>query len=177
MSRIGYKVIPVNGKIKIDLQGKKVKIIGSKGALEHTIPEEIDLEIKDNELTVKRINNSRRSKSLHGLTRSLLSNMVKGVESGFEKQLEIHGVGYRAQVKGKKLILNLGYSHSVEYQIPDDVTIAVTENTKISVQGTNKQQVGQVAAIIRDYRKPEPYKGKGVRYANEYILMKEGKSV
>ena len=177
MSRIGNQVIPLVNDIKIDIEGKKIKVAGKKGTLEHTIPDEIDVEHEDNQLVVKRKNEGRRSRALHGLTRSLLANMVAGVNVGFQKGLEIHGVGYRAQVKNKKLVLSLGYSHPIEYEIPDDINVTVTDNTKLTVQGVDKQQVGQIAAIIRDFRKPEPYKGKGIRYVNEYILMKEGKTV
>ena len=177
MSRIGNKPIPIASNVKIDIKGDKIKVTGAKGALEHVIPEGIKAEQKDEKIVVTRANDTRRSKALHGLTRSLLANMVTGVATGFEKALEIHGVGYRAQIQKKKLILNLGYSHPIEYQIPDYVDISVTENTKITVQGIDKQRVGQIAAIIREFRKPEPYKGKGVRYVNEYIRMKEGKTV
>ena len=177
MSRIGNQPITIRNGVKIGIEGNKVQVSGSKGSSEHYLPDVINVEHKQDHLIVKRVNNSRRARSLHGLTRSLLANMVKGVEVGFKKELEIQGVGYKAQVSGKKLVLNLGYSHPVEYEIPQYVDIKVTDNTKILVQGSDKQQVGQIAAIIRDFRKPEPYKGKGIRYVGEYIMMKEGKTV
>ncbi|MDP6450736.1 MAG: 50S ribosomal protein L6, partial [Lentisphaeria bacterium] len=128
-------------------------------------------------LIVARTSESRQARSLHGLTRSLLSNMIEGVETGFKKDLEIRGVGYRASSKGKTLTINVGFSHPVEYAIPADIEITVVENTKVTVQGMNKQQVGQVAADIRAYRPPEPYKGKGIRYVDEFVLQKVGKSI
>ena len=131
----------------------------------------------DHPLVVARTSESRQARSLHGLTRSLLSNMIEGVETGFKKDLEIRGVGYRASTKGKTLTLNVGFSHPIEYAIPADIEITVVENTKVTVQGMNKQQVGQVAADIRAYRPPEPYKGKGIRYVDEFVLQKVGKSI
>ena len=177
MSRIGNKPISVQNNIKVDIQGKQVSVTGSLGTLTHTVPDEIDIENSDGQIIVKRPNDNRRSKSLHGLTRTLLANMLHGVEKGFQKDLEIQGVGYRAQSNGDKLSLNLGYSHPVEYKVPADIKVSVTENTKITVSGSDKQKVGQIAATIRKFRPPEPYKGKGIRYVGEYILMKEGKTV
>ena len=177
MSRIGNKPIPVGNGVKITIDGRNIQVAGAKGSLAHVVPDMIHLEQNGSSLVVKRENDGRRAKSLHGLTRSLLANMVKGVETGFTKELEIHGVGYRAQVSGKKLVLNLGYSHPVEYEIPPNIEIKVNDNTKITIQGADRQRVGQVAAIIRDFKRPEPYKGKGIRYAGEYIAMKEGKTV
>ena len=177
MSRIGKQPIAVNDSVKVSIENRTVKTIGSKGVLEHEIPESMEVVIDDKQLFVKDKENSRNSKALHGLTRSLLANMVTGVAKGFQKDLEIQGVGYRAQASGKKLTINIGYSHPIEYVIPDDVSITVVDNTKISVSGIDKQRVGQVAATIRQFRKPEPYKGKGIRYANEVVKLKEGKTV
>ena len=177
MSRIGKQPIAVNDSVKVSIENRTVKTIGSKGVLEHEIPESMEVVIDDKQLFVKDKENSRNSKALHGLTRSLLANMVTGVAKGFQKDLEIQGVGYRAQASGKKLTINIGYSHPIEYVIPDDVSITVVDNTKISVSGIDKQRVGQVAATIRQFRKPEPYKGKGIRYANEVVKIKEGKTV
>jgi large subunit ribosomal protein L6 len=176
MSRVGNKPIPV-GKAKVEVSGKHVKVSGSKGTMEHSLPEVIDASLDGDVLVVARTSESRQARSLHGLTRSLLSNMVEGVETGFRKDLEIRGVGYRASAKGKTLTLNVGFSHPVEYPIPENIEITLEENTKITVQGMNKQQVGQVAADIRAYRPPEPYKGKGIRYVGEFVLQKVGKSI
>ena len=176
MSRVGNKPIPV-GKAKVEVSGKHVKVSGSKGTMEHSLPEVIDASLDGDVLVVARTSESRQARSLHGLTRSLLSNMVEGVETGFKKDLEIRGVGYRASSKGKTLTLNVGFSHPVEYPIPENIEITLEENTKITVQGMNKQQVGQVAADIRAYRPPEPYKGKGIRYVGEFVLQKVGKSI
>ena len=176
MSRVGNKPIPV-GKAKVEVSGKRVKVSGSKGTMEHSIPEAIDASLDGDVLVVARTSESRQARSLHGLTRSLLSNMIEGVETGFKKDLEIRGVGYRASTKGKTLTLNVGFSHPIEYAIPADIEITVVENTKVTVQGMNKQQVGQVAADIRAYRPPEPYKGKGIRYVDEFVLQKVGKSI
>jgi large subunit ribosomal protein L6 len=176
MSRVGNKPIPI-GKAKVEVSGKHVKVSGSKGTMEHSLPEVIDASLDGDVLVVARTSESRQARSLHGLTRSLLSNMVEGVETGFKKDLEIRGVGYRASSKGKTLTLNVGFSHPVEYPIPENIEITLEENTKITVQGMNKQQVGQVAADIRAYRPPEPYKGKGIRYVDEFVLQKVGKSI
>jgi len=177
MSRIGDKPIALNDKVKVSIENSKIKVVGNKGVLEHEIPDSVSVAVNDNQLVVTPNDNHRKTKAIHGLTRSLLANMVTGVNTGFQKDLLIQGVGYRAQISGKKLIVNIGYSHPVEYQIPDDITITVADNTKISVQGIDKQRVGQASATIRQFRKPEPYKGKGIRYADEYIKLKEGKTV
>ncbi len=177
MSRIGNKPVPIGKGVKINIDGQKIQVNGSKGALEHVLPDLICVEKNGENLLVKRENEGRQAKSLHGLTRSLIANMVQGVDTGFTKELEIQGVGYKAQANGKKLVMNLGYSHPIEYLIPPGVEIKVNENTKIAIQGTDKQQVGQVAATIRDFKKPEPYKGKGIRYVGEHIAIKEGKTV
>jgi large subunit ribosomal protein L6 len=177
MSRIGNKPIPVPAGVKVELSDDIVKVEGAKAKLERKLPPLVSVELGDNLITVKRENDSKSARAMHGLTRSLLEGMVTGVSKGFVKKLEIVGVGYRGQVAGNKLTINLGYSHPVEYTVPDGITVTVTDNTKLSVEGADKQAVGQVAAIIRGFRKPEPYKGKGIRYEGEHIVLKEGKTV
>jgi large subunit ribosomal protein L6 len=177
MSRIGSKPIPLGTGVDVNISERTVTVKGLKGTLNHTIPELIDAKIEGGNLLLTRVNNSRRARSLHGLSRTLLANLVTGVVSGFKKELQIQGVGYRAQVKGKTLVLNLGFSHPIEFPIPEEIQISVAENTRITVEGIDKQQVGQVAASIRGFRPPEPYKGKGIRYFGEYVMQKEGKSV
>jgi large subunit ribosomal protein L6 len=163
--------------VEINVSGADITVKGPKGTLEHTMPETISIELEDGTATLSRANDERQSKALHGLTRSLLNNMVIGVSEGFRKDLEIVGVGYRANAKGKnKLELALGFSHPVTVEAPDGIEFDVPEPTKIGVIGIDKQVVGQVAAEIRAYRKPEPYKGKGVRYAGERIVRKAGKA-
>lgn len=176
MSRIGNKSIAVSSKVEVKVNGKHIAVRGPNATLEYVLPDGIDASLEDGKLIVARQNDTRRAKSLHGLSRSLLANMVTGVEKGFTKELEIRGVGYRAQVQGKTLVMNLGHSHPIEYAIPEGITITVN-NARIIVQGADKQEVGQVAATIRSYRQPEPYKGKGIRYVDEYVIQKEGKSV
>lgn len=177
MSRIGNASIPVPSGVDINVSGTDITVKGPKGTLEHTVPESITVELGDGEVVVKRANDERQSKALHGLTRSLINNMVIGVSEGFRKDLEIIGVGYRANAKGKnKLELALGFSHSVSVTAPDGIEFDVPEPTKIGVIGIDKQAVGQVAAEIRAFRKPEPYKGKGVRYVGERVIRKAGKA-
>jgi large subunit ribosomal protein L6 len=177
MSRIGNAPVPVPSGVEINVSGADITVKGPKGTLEHTMPETISIELEDGTATLSRANDERQSKALHGLTRSLLNNMVIGVSEGFRKDLEIVGVGYRANAKGKnKLELALGFSHPVTVEAPDGIEFDVPEPTKIGVIGIDKQVVGQVAAEIRAYRKPEPYKGKGVRYAGERIVRKAGKA-
>jgi len=177
MSRIGKAPIPVPSGVEVTIDGTKVSVKGSKGALEHTIPDVITITREGDELIVTRADDQRESRALHGLTRSLVNNMIIGVSAGFSRDLEIVGVGYRAQAKGpNKLELQLGFSHPVEFEAPEGVTFDVPAPTKITVKGASKQAVGQVAANIRKIRKPEPYKGKGVRYADERVLRKAGKS-
>jgi len=177
VSRIGKAPITVPSGVEISVSGPDVTVKGPKGTLEHTVPEAISVSVDDGEINVDRSNEQRQTKALHGLTRSLVNNMVIGVSEGFRKDLEIIGVGYRAQARGKdKLELALGFSHPVEVQAPDGVEFDVPEPTKIGVVGIDKQVVGQVAAEIRSYRKPEPYKGKGVRYVGERVVRKAGKA-
>lgn len=177
MSRIGKSPISVPSGVDIDVAGTELTVKGAKGTLTHTLPEAISVSLEDGTLEVTRANDERESKALHGLTRSLINNMVIGVSEGFRKDLEIIGVGYRANAKGPgKVELALGFSHPVTVEAPDGVTFDVPEPTKIGVVGIDKQVVGQVAAEIRAYRKPEPYKGKGVRYAGERVMRKAGKA-
>ena len=177
MSRIGNTPITVPSGVEINISGSNVSVKGPKGSLDHVLPETISASMDDGTLTVERENDERQSKALHGLTRSLVANMVTGVSEGFRKDLEIIGVGYRANAKGPgKLELALGYSHPVFVEAPEGITFDVPEPTKIGVVGIDKQAVGQVAAEIRAHRKPEPYKGKGVRYVGERVVRKAGKA-
>ena len=177
MSRIGNKSIVVPTGVEVTVSGQEITVKGAKGTLSHVAPElitiEFDAEAKT--ITTVRPNDSRQAKAFHGLTRSLIANMVAGVSTGWKKELEIRGTGYRGQVQGKVLNLNLGYSHPIEYQIPEGLTITMPNNTSVTIEGADKQLVGQAAADIRFYRKPEVYKGKGVRYVGEYVALKEGK--
>ncbi len=177
MSRIGKAPIPVPDGVQVDVKGTALTVTGPKGTLNHTIPESIEVQVDDGVLTVTRANDERRSRALHGLTRSLVNNMVVGVSQGFRKDLEIVGVGYRAAANNpSQITLSLGFSHPVVVAAPDGITFEVPEPTKIGVIGIDKQAVGQVAATIRAWRQPEPYKGKGVRYAGEKVLRKAGKA-
>ena len=176
MSRIGRMPIPVPDGVTVDIkEGNQVTVKGPKGTLERTLPSEMIIEQKDGEITVSRPSEQKRMKSLHGLTRTLLSNMVVGVHTGYQKVLEVNGVGYRAAKQGSTLVLNLGYSHPVEMEDPDGVETAV-EGNKITVSGISKEKVGQYAAEIRQKRPPEPYKGKGIKYVDEVIRRKVGKT-
>ena len=177
MSRVGKKVINIPSGVTVSTKDDHVTVKGSKGELSWTLPEGISIVVEGNELSVKRADDSRRMRALHGTNRSLLSNMVEGVSKGFAKELEIVGVGFKAAVKGKTLDLSLGKSHPILHPIPAGITVSVTENTKIRVEGIDKQLVGQFAAEGRGYYPPEPYKGKGVHYVGEHIRRKEGKSV
>ena len=175
MSRIGKKPVAVPSGVTATVSGQTVKIKGQKGELSFVVPEEVSVAMESGAVAVNPRSESKDARAKWGMSRSQLSNLVEGVTKGFEKKLEINGVGYRAQVAGKVLKLSLGYSHDVDYPIPADVTITATKPTEILVAGTNKQKVGQVAAEIREFRGPEPYKGKGVKYAGEFIFRKEGK--
>lgn len=177
MSRIGNKPISVPSGVKVALDENIVKVEGPKAKLTKALPPLVELKIEDNLLTLSRVEESSRARAMHGLARSLIASMVIGVSEGFKKDLEIIGVGYRAAIGGNKLTLSLGYSHPVEFIVPDGITVNVTDNTKLSIEGADKQVVGQVAATIRKFRQPEPYKGKGIRYVGEHIVMKEGKTV
>ena len=176
MSRIGRKPIPVPAGVTITIDGSNVKVKGPKGELERRIRPEIGVEQEDGQLTVKRPSDSKEHRALHGLTRALVANMVEGVTSGYRKTLEIVGVGYRAEKKGKALVLNVGYSHVVEYPEPAGISLSTTGPTTVVVEGIDKEMVGQVAAEIRSVRPPEPYKGKGIRYQGEQVRRKAGKT-
>jgi large subunit ribosomal protein L6 len=177
MSRIGKSPIQLPSGVEVKISGQDVEVKGSKGTLTHTLPEVISISQEENVLTVDRSNEERQSRALHGLSRSLVANMVEGVTNGFKKELKIVGVGYRAQAKGpSKLEMSLGYSHTIDVNAPDGITFDVPDNTTIIVNGVDKQAVGQVAAEIRSLRKPEPYKGKGVMYTGERIIRKAGKA-
>jgi len=178
MSRIGKKAIPLPEKVKVDARGDgSILVEGPKGKLSWKAPKEISLAVESNEVVVKRSGDTSREKSMHGLSRSLVANMLAGVSNGFVKDLEIHGVGFRAAVQGNILNLSLGFSHPVHFPIPEGIKITVADNTKVKIEGIDKQLVGQVAADIRRYYPPEPYKGKGIRFAGEVIRRKEGKKV
>ena len=178
MSRIGNKAVEIPDKVKVNVdQEGAVSVEGPKGKLQWKLPRQIRASVQDNRVSVVREAESRNVKALHGLSRSLVYNMVQGVSEGFTKQLEIEGVGFKAAVQGSMLNLSLGFSHPVTFSIPKDIKITVADNTKITVQGVDKKLVGQVAADIRRFYPPEPYKGKGVRYAGEQIRRKEGKTV
>mgnify|MGYP003418501831 FL=1 len=176
MSRIGRLPVTVPSGVDIAIEGQTVKVKGPKGELSHVVAEPIVVEKGDAVLEVKRPDDARTSRSLHGLTRSLINNMVLGVTDGYEKKLEIHGTGYRVLAKGSNLEFALGYSHSITVEPPAGITFVVENQTRFSVQGIDKQLVGEVAANIRKLRKPDPYKGKGVRYAGEQIRRKVGKA-
>jgi large subunit ribosomal protein L6 len=175
MSRIGRQPIPVPAGVTIAIEPERVTVNGPKGELSERINREIKVEQEDGVLRVTRPTDRGEHRALHGLTRTLVANMVTGVTDGFEKRLEIQGVGYRAQLRGRDLELALGYSHPVPVKAPDGIEFEVPQPTRIIVRGASKQQVGEVAAYIRKQRKPEPYKGKGIRYEGEYVARKVGK--
>lgn len=175
MSRIGKKPIAIPNGVTVNMSGSDVSVKGPKGELKGVIVEQVIAKLEDGEITVKPVDDSKVARSMWGMQRTLIDNMVKGVTEGFEVDLEINGVGYRAAVQGRTLNLQLGFSHDVLFPIPEGIDIKCPSPTQIKVSGIDKQQVGQVAAKIRGYRPPEPYKGKGVKYANEYIFRKEGK--
>ena len=177
MSRIGKQPVPLPEKVKVDIKGRRIFVEGPKGKLEMELPNRTTAKIDGKTIVVSREGDDAAARALHGLSRSLIFNMVKGVSEGFVKRLEIHGVGFKAAVQGKAVNLSLGYSHPLLYPIPDSVKVTVEENTKLVIEGPNKQLVGQVASEIRSYYPPEPYKGKGVRYSDEKIIRKEGKTV
>jgi large subunit ribosomal protein L6 len=176
MSRIGRLPVTIPSGVDVTIDGRQVTVKGPKGELSHVVAEPITVEQADGTLEVKRPDDERTSRSLHGLTRTLINNMVLGVTEGYEKKLEIHGTGYRVLAKGSNLEFALGYSHPITVEPPTGITFAVENQTRFSVQGIDKQLVGEVAANIRKLRKPDPYKGKGVRYAGEHIRRKVGKA-
>ena len=175
MSRIGKRPVDLPSGVTASTSGQTIEVKGPKGSRSFTATDDVDLKIEGNVIRVAPRGSSKRARQQWGMTRTQVANLVTGVTEGFKKELEITGVGYRAQIQGKVLKLQLGYSHDVEYAIPDGVEIACAKPTEIAISGIDQQQVGQVAAEIRAWRKPEPYKGKGVRYKGEYIFRKEGK--
>ena len=176
MSRIGNKPITVPDGVEVKIDGQKITVKGPKGTLEREVHENMKVTLSDKVLKVERPNDDPKNRSLHGLTRTLINNMIEGTLNGYEKKLEINGVGYRAQMKGKNLLLNLGYSHPVEVEAPEGITFEVPSQTEIFVKGINKELVGQTAAVVRTKRPPEVYHGKGIKYADEVIRRKVGKT-
>ncbi|MGH2215767.1 50S ribosomal protein L6 [Enterococcus faecalis] len=176
MSRIGNKVVVLPAGVEIKQDGNNITVKGPKGELTREFSSDIKMNIEGNEVTFTRPNDSKEKKTIHGTTRANFNNMVVGVSEGFQKALELIGVGYRAQVQGNKLTLNVGYSHPVEMTAPEGVTFEVPANTQVIVKGINKEVVGELAANIRGVRPPEPYKGKGIRYVGEFVRRKEGKT-
>ena len=177
MSRVGQRPIPIPAQVKVEVQGDTIWVEGPKGKLSHRIPSGISVDRSEAQLQVKRAGQEKRVKSLHGLTRTLVDNMVKGVPQGFTRELEIQGVGYRAQVTPRKLELYVGLTHPVNYPIPQGITIEAPKPTQLVVKGIDKALVGQVAARIHGFAPPEPYKGKGIRYVGEVVRRKAGKAV
>ena len=178
MSRIGNKAVDIPDKVKVNIDNEgAVSVEGPKGKLQWKLPRYIRARVEDNRVSLVREAETRSAKALHGLSRSLVHNMVQGVSEGYSKQLQIEGVGFRAAVQGSNLNLSLGFSHPIAFPIPKDIKITITDNTKIRIEGVDKKLVGQVAADIRGFYPPEPYKGKGVRYAGEQIRRKVGKTV
>jgi len=175
MSRIGKLPVSIPEKVKAEVSGSTVMIEGPKGKLEKTFNRSVSIEIADGQIQVVPANNSRLAKAMYGTARSIIANMVEGVVNGFSKRLEINGVGFRASVTGQNVDLALGYSHPIQHPIPEGITVTVTENTKVTVEGADKQMVGAVAAAIKSYYPVEPYKGKGVRIVGEFVRRKEGK--
>ena len=176
MSRIGNKVVVIPEGVTVTQDGNNVTVKGPKGELTRTFSADIKMNIEGNEVTFTRPNDSKEMKTIHGTTRANFNNMVVGVSEGFQKALELIGVGYRAQLQGSKLVLNVGYSHPVEITAPAGITFEVPSNTQVVVKGISKEAVGEIAANIRGVRPPEPYKGKGIRYVGEYVRRKEGKT-
>jgi len=176
MSRIGNKVITVPAGVEVNIVDNFATVKGPKGELKQQFDKDMTFNIEESEITVVRPSDSKRHRTVHGTTRAILANMVEGVSTGFKKELELIGVGYRAQMQGKKLVLSVGYSHPVEFEEIEGIKLGVEGNTKVSIEGINKEVVGQYAAKVRAVRPPEPYKGKGIRYVGEYVRRKEGKT-
>ena len=176
MSRIGNKPVVIPAGVTVDVKDHTVTVKGPKGELSYTFSQSISLEQREGGVVFTRPDDSKENKTIHGTTRAVFNNMVVGVTDGFQKELELIGVGYRAQLQGKKLVLNVGYSHPVEFTPEEGIEIEVPSNTKVIVKGYDKQKVGELAANIRGVRPPEPYKGKGIRYTDEYVRRKEGKT-
>jgi len=175
MSRIGKNPVAIPSDVTIALKDNVITAKGKLGELSFSIPENVTVEHKDNEISVMPANDTRQARALWGMSRSMIANTVEGVSTGFKKELELKGVGYRAQMRGTKLVLSVGYSHDVEMEIPEGLKAECPSQTEIVVSGSSKQRVGQLAANIRSVRSPEPYKGKGIRYKGEYVPLKEGK--
>ena len=175
MSRIGKRPVPIPSGITANVEGQTVKLKGPKGALSTVVPDDVDVKLDDGRIKVDPRNDTKRARAQWGTSRTLIANLIAGVSKGFERRLEINGVGYRAAVQGKNLQLALGYSHDVVYRIPEGITIVTPRPVEIVSSGADRQKVGQVAAEIREYRPPEPYKGKGIKYSDERIFRKEGK--
>ncbi|MCV2872030.1 50S ribosomal protein L6 [Defluviimonas sp. WL0050] len=175
MSRIGKKPVEVPSGVTATISGQKVDVKGPKGTLSFTATDDVTITLDGNEISVKPRGTSKRARQQWGMARSMVANLVEGVTTGFKKELEINGVGYRAQMQGNTLKLSLGYSHEVNFEVPQGVTVTTPKQTEIVVEGIDPQLVGQVAANIREWRRPEPYKGKGIKYKDEYIFRKEGK--
>ena len=176
MSRIGKKPIAIPAGVEVKIYGSEVTVKGPKGTLTNTFNADMGIAVEENNIVVTRPTDDKEHRALHGLTRTLIANMVEGVSVGYKKELEVNGVGYRAQKQGKNLVMNLGYSHQVIMPEIDGITIEVPNNTSIIISGADKQKVGQFAAEVREKRPPEPYKGKGIKYVGEYIRRKEGKA-
>lgn len=176
MSRIGKQPIPISSDIKIDIQGQKITVAGKLGKLEREILPELEVTMKEQVVLVSNRDNSKRTNAFRGMTRSLINNMVLGVQEGFKKTLLVEGVGYKVNISGKTLTLNVGFSNPVEFPVPEGIKINVVGNNKIIVESIDKELLGQISAKIRGIRKPEPYKGKGIRYENEHIVRKVGKA-
>jgi len=177
MSRIGKQPIAIPAKVKVEVKGQKVHVEGPKGKLDWELPKRTSLKVDGDKIVVNRDGEDARARALHGLSRALVNNMVKGVTDGYVKKLEIQGVGFKAAVTGKIVNLALGFSHPINYNIPDQIKVTVEDNTKLTIEGPDKMLVGKVAAEIRGFYPPEPYKGKGVRYVGEHVQRKEGKTV
>ena len=177
MSRIGKQPIAIPPKVKVEVKGQKIFVEGPKGKLDWELPRRTSLKVQDGKIVVSRAGDDAQAKALHGLSRALVNNMVRGVTEGFVKKLEIQGVGFKAAVQGKNINLVLGFSHPINYAIPDQIKVTVEENTKLTIEGPDRQIVGRVAAELRAFYPPEPYKGKGVRYSDERVVRKEGKTV
>nr|YP_009395842.1 ribosomal protein L6 [Herposiphonia versicolor]ARW64822.1 ribosomal protein L6 [Herposiphonia versicolor] len=176
MSRIGRKEIVIPENVEVMINENKIKVKSNKGELYYELSTLIDIEKRDNKITLKKKCTTQQARAIHGLSRSIINNMIVGVSKGFEKKLVIQGIGYRSQIENKNLILNIGYSHPVIIRPPKNIQITVENNTNITVHGISKETVGQIAAQIRSVRKPEPYKGKGIKYINEQIIRKVGKA-
>lgn len=177
MSRVGNKPIAIPQGVDISIQGAAVQVKGPRGELQWGLPSDIHAEVADGQVKVLRDNEEKQTRSMHGTARSIIANMIQGVHEGFSRELEISGVGYRAQIQGRNLVMNLGFSHPIEYEPPQGVQVEVTDNVKIKVSGIDKQQVGLASARIRGFCKAEPYKGKGIKYKGEQIRRKVGKTV